>query len=434
MNSRNPLGSDMPEGVRFLGPVPGSVPAWDGSDHPSDDDIATCVGCGLCLPQCPTYRLTQEEPASPRGRIAAMRGVDEGRAQVDTTFMRITDLCLTCRACEAVCPSDVPFARMMENARAQTEPLRKNNPSRLRSLALDFALPRNRVLDAMAALTPVVKPLLPKRLKRLLPRMRIRNAFTSLPRVTEPPPGTTPRGTVALLSGCVQDRWFREVNEATIRVLARNGWRVTVPKGQVCCGALSAHHGHLDAARDMARTNVAAFDDADLLIVNAAGCSAHAKTYGELVNGELRALALARRTRDLMEFLAEHGIDPPKANPGDHRVAYHDACHALHAQGIKQQPRDLLDLVPGLTVVEIPDGDTCCGAAGLYNILQPEMSSELGERKAAAISSTGVTVIASANAGCSLQIAAHMKERGESPKVLHPVELLDRAYRAEDRA
>jgi len=270
------LGSDMPTGVRFVGPKPGVAPGWLPGDHPSSDDVATCVGCGLCLPHCPTYRLTQEETASPRGRIAAMRAIDEGRARPDETFMTITDLCLTCRACEEVCPSDVPFGRMMEAARAQTEPLRQGPVARARRVGLSWLLPRKRVLNLVAFLTPVAKPFLPKRIRQLIPRTHMRAALTSMPKVTRASTEEQ-RGTVALLSGCVQDRWFREVNEATVRVLARNGWRVLVPRKQTCCGALSAHYGQLDAAREMARDNLTAFDGADFIIANSAGCSAHMK-------------------------------------------------------------------------------------------------------------------------------------------------------------
>jgi len=429
----NPLGSDMPAGVRFVGPRPGVAPGWRPGDHPSSDDIATCVGCGLCLPHCPTYRVTQEETASPRGRIAAMRAIDEGRARPDATFMSITDLCLSCRACEEVCPSDVPFGRMMEAARTQTEPLRQGFVARARRTGLTWLLPRKRALNLVALLTPIAKPFLPKRMRRLIPRTRVSSAFTSLPKVTRTTRAEE-RGTVALLSGCVQDRWFREVNEATIRVLSRNGWRVLVPREQTCCGALSAHFGQLDAARDMARANLTAFDGADFIIVNAAGCSAHMKEYDHLLGGELRATALSRKVRDLMEFLDQQDIEPPVAGCGVERVAYHDACHASRAQGIRAEPRWVLEQIPDLEIVEIPSGDRCCGAAGLYNLLEPEMSSTLGRDKAAAIASTGVAVIASANPGCSMQISAHMRERGQNVTVLHPVQLLDRAYRTEGRS
>src|SRR5881397_551029 len=228
-----PLGAVMPEGTRFIGPV-GLAANWRPGDAPSDDDLATCVACGLCLPHCPTYRLTGEESASPRGRIAAMRAVADGRANVDATFARFMDLCLECRACEDVCPSHVPFGRMMERARVQIEPLRTRRARFVRWLGLDVVLPRRKLLWLVAAFQPLARPFMGRRLRSLVPTGGAH--VGRLPSVTEPDGEV--RGTVALLSGCVQDRWFREVNFATIRVLARNGWRVVVPRAQVCCGAL----------------------------------------------------------------------------------------------------------------------------------------------------------------------------------------------------
>jgi glycolate oxidase iron-sulfur subunit len=235
------------------------------------------------------------------------------------------------------------------------------------------------------------------------------------------------RGTVALLSGCVQDRWFRNVNRATIRVLARNGWRVLVPSGQRCCGALAAHHGRLDTARRLAERNLRAFADADVVVVNAAGCGSHLKEVGDLIGTE-EAEQLSAKVRDVMEFLHDERLSETPNAHGATRVAYHDACHALRAQKIGEQPRALLRRIPGLEIDEIPGGDVCCGAAGLYNVLEPEMSSELRRRKAEAIASTGASVVASANPGCSMQIVAGLREIGSDREVVHPIELLDRAY------
>jgi glycolate oxidase iron-sulfur subunit len=411
----------LPEGVRFIGAEPGAVPAWALDDAPSDADLSSCVACGLCLPHCPTYRLTGEESASPRGRITAMRSVAEGTAVVDDTFAGFMDLCLVCRACEDVCPSHVPFGRMMERARVQVEPLRSRRARFLRWLGLDVTLPHPALVRIATFFHPVARPFLPRRMRALAPRHT--SPFARLPRVTEPPGGVDVRGTVALLSGCVQDRWFHQVNVATIRVLARNGWRVTVPRAQRCCGALAAHNGRLASARKLARRNASAFADADHVIVNASGCSAHMTTYGELVEGT------ALPVHDLMEFLADYGLVEVPTNPlADGRVAYHDACHALRAQGIKQQPRDVLRQIPGVEIVEIANGDRCCGAAGLYNVLEPEMSGALMREKAGAVRDTGVRVVAGANPGCTMQIAAGLRELGSDIEVVHPVELLDRAY------
>ena len=430
--SHIPIGTEMPEGARFIGPMEGSEPRWRiPLDAPSDADLAACVACGLCLPHCPTYRVTGEESASPRGRIAAMRSVAEGLSEPDETFAGFMDLCLVCRACEDVCPSHVPFGRMAERARVQVEPLRTRRERFLRWLGLDVVLPSKRLLWLAAALQPLGRAVLPRRVRSLVPHRS--ELFRRLPRVTEP--NGEVRGTVALLSGCVQDRWFRDVNRATIRVLARNGWRVVVPRKQRCCGALAAHHGRLDTARALAERNLRAFADADVLVVNAAGCGSHLKEVGELL-GTDEAKRFSAKVRDVMEFLHDEGLSetPTTTTDGAQRVAYHDACHALRAQKIKEQPRALLREIPGLQIDEIPGGDVCCGAAGLYNVLEPEMSSELRRRKAEAIASTGASVVASANPGCSMQIVAGLRELGSPGEVVHPVQLLDRAYAASEAA
>jgi glycolate oxidase iron-sulfur subunit len=416
-----PLGAELPEGVRFIGPEPGWEPAWAPGDAPSQEDLNACVACGLCLPHCPTYRLTGEESASPRGRIAAMRAVQEGRAATDDTFARFMDLCLVCRACEDVCPSHVPFGRMMERARTQIEPLRSRRARFLRWLGLDVLLPSRTLTRVAGALAPLARPLLPRRLRALVPRGG-GELFRHLPEVSEP--AGEIRGTVSLLSGCVQDVWFRQVNRATIAVLARNGWRVVVPRGQACCGALAAHNGHLGTARRLAKKNAAAFADADHVVVNAAGCAAHMAEYADLVEGARLPV------RDLMEFLRTEGLAGDAGSlPERTRVAYHDPCHALRALEIRDQPRELLGAIGNLEVVEIPNGDRCCGAAGIYNVTEPEMSGRLMREKAEAIVSTGAAVVASANPGCTMQLLAGLREIGARIDVVHPVELLDAVAR-----
>jgi glycolate oxidase iron-sulfur subunit len=391
---------------------------WLGTDHPADVDLDACVACGLCLPHCPTYRLTGEETASPRGRIAAMRAVADGIAPVDDTFATYMDLCLVCRACEDVCPSHVPFGRMMERARTEIEPGRGSGSRFLRWLGLDVVLPRPWLIRTAAALQPLARPFMPRRVRALVPRTSA--AFRRLPRATAPAAGVEARGTVALLSGCVQDRWFHDVNLATIRVLARTGWRVVVPSDQRCCGALQAHNGRLETARRLARRNSRAFAQADHVVVNAAGCGAHMRTYGELVDGAGLPVS------DVMAFLFDQGLgDVALGSAGVDRVAYHDACHAVRAQGIREQPRALLRRIPGVEVVEIPGGDRCCGAAGLYNVTEPELAGQLQRQKAEGVRDTGATTIASANPGCTMQIRAGLAALGVSARVVHPVELLD---------
>ena len=342
-----PLGGEMPDGVRFVGPTPDLGPRWRFPlDAPADADLAACVACGLCLPHCPTYRVTGEESASPRGRITAMRSVAEGRSEPDETFARFMDLCLACRACEDVCPSHVPFGRMVERARVQVEPLRSRRSRFLRWLGLDVALPRKKLLWLAAAVQPLARLALPERIRALTPK---RSAlFRRLPRET--PPVGEERGTVALLSGCVQDRWFRGVNLATIRVLARNGWRVVVPRAQVCCGALAAHNGRLDTARELAERNLRAFAGVDVVVTNAAGCGAHLQQLGDLIPTDA-ARAFSTKVRDVMELLHDEGLsDPPAGRPGFERVAYHDACHALRVQHLREQPRALLRTIEGVQV------------------------------------------------------------------------------------
>jgi len=413
-----PLGADLPEGARFIGPEPGWEPNWAPGDAPTQVDLNACVACGLCLPHCPTYRLTGEESASPRGRIAAMRAVHEGRAATDATFTRFMDLCLVCRACEDVCPSHVPFGRMMGAARTQIEPLRSRRSRLLRWVGLDVVLSSPTLTRVAGWLAPLARPFLPHRIRALIPRRL--GAFSLLPVVTEAVGER--RGTVALLAGCVQDVWFRHVNDATIRVLSRNGWRVVVPRDQTCCGALAAHNGRLGTARRLARRNATAFATFDYVIVNAAGCGAHMSEYAELAEGT------GLRVRDVTVFLFEEGLRGEVGSmPEPTRIAYHDACHALRAQGIRAEPRFLLGAIGNLDVIDIPDGDRCCGAAGIYNVTEPEMSGRLMREKADAIVSTGAALVASANPGCTMQLVAGLRERAADVRIVHPVELLDAA-------
>ncbi|MEX0984760.1 MAG: (Fe-S)-binding protein [Actinomycetota bacterium] len=411
------LGADLPAGARFVEPAAGAEPGWrPGRAVPTPADLDTCVACGLCLPHCPTYRLTGEESASPRGRIAAMRLVSQGVASPDRTFASFMDACLVCRACEDVCPSHAPFGRMMEAAREQIEPTRGPVSRLLRWIGFAWILPHPSMLRAAAAVQPLVRPILPRSVRDLLPGTG--HPFARLPRVTEPPFGVRERGTVALLAGCAQDRWFHEVNLATIRVLAATGWRVEVPRQQACCGALAAHNGRLPIARRLARRANHAFRGAQHVIVNAAGCSAHMTGFEDL--REVPAV-------DLMRFLAEQGPGEATFGPVETTVAYHDACHASRAQQIRAEPRTVLGWIPGLRTVEIRDGDRCCGAAGIYNVTQPELSGALRREKAAAVVSTAASVVASANPGCTMQIAAGLAAKGAAVEVLHPVQLLDRA-------
>jgi glycolate oxidase iron-sulfur subunit len=386
---------------------------------PADADIGRCVACGLCLPHCPTYRLTGRETASPRGRIAAMRLVGEG-AERDASFARMMDECLACRACEAACPSGVPFGRMIEAARAQVEPTRPPAARGVRRLGLTWALPRPRVLAAMGAglgLAQLLRidRLLPERLRANSPRVSLRE----LVRPLSPSQGSGP--TAALVTGCVMNVAYRPIHRATLRALAASGHEAVVPPGGGCCGALAMHYGQPEAARRMARARIGELEGYDMVVVNSAGCSAHMKAYGELLSDDAewssRAHDLAGRVRDLLEI----EIEPQ--HPAPARVSVHDACHHLHAQGIGPQLRRLLTQA-GAECVEVADGGRCCGAAGLYALTQPEMSAELRLQKARAIDAAGAPVVAVANPGCAMQIAAGLREIGSPVRVAHPVELV----------
>lgn len=397
-------------------------PNWDpGRLAPDGEDIVQCVACGLCLPHCPTFRLTGMETASPRGRIAAMRAVDEGRGEVDASFTRMMDECLACRACEAACPSGVPFGRMIEAARAQAEPLRPPQVRGVKAAGLGWVLRRRRVVLALSAGLGLVQKL---RLDRALPaRLRSSNPAVSLRELARPLPRAQGAGpTAALLTGCIMDAAFRPVHRATLSALAASGYRaVGTPNG--CCGALAMHYGLPDAAKAMARDRVDQLAGADLVVVNSAGCSAHVKTYGELLADDPayaeRAHRVAERTRDVIEL--DLAVSPPRRPLG--RVAMHDACHHLHAQGIGAQPRSLL-AAAGAEVVEVRDAGRCCGAAGLYSVTQPEMGGALRRQKAEAIVASGAPVVAVANPGCAIQIAQGLREVGSPIRVAHPVELV----------
>lgn len=397
-------------------------PGWDPTRlAPAEDDIVKCVACGLCLPHCPTFRLTGRETAAPRGRIAAMRAVQEGRAEVDATFSVMMDECLACRACETACPSGVPFGRMIEAARAQVEPTRPVAVRGVRRVALTWALDRPWALAVMGLGLGLMQAtradrLLPARMSEGAPRVRLRD-------LARPVPRRVGRGPVAaVLRGCVMDVAFRPVQAATMRAVAACGHTAVMPGGG-CCGALAMHYGQPEAAKRMARERIAEFEEtgADVVVVNSAGCSGHMKTWGHLLAGDPqwsgRAARMAGRVRDVLE------LDVPSTRCRGDAVAVHDACHHVNGQGIVAETRRMV-AASGARPVEIPDDGRCCGAAGLYSVLQPEMSAELRRQKAQAIASTGVATVAVANPGCAAQIAAGLREIGADVSVRHPVEML----------
>lgn len=427
-----------------------------GGSHLDLEALMTCVHCGLCLSACPTYLQLGAEPDSPRGRIYLMRAVAEGRLEWTSEVVSHLDLCLECRACESACPSGVRYGQLLEMAREDIErhyrrPWRERvitgvlrdrilpYPHRLRrALAPVRVLQRLGVGQAVeeGRRPPVAQRLvdaLPDDLKRLI------DIMPPLPDSwREPLPAVVPaegrrRYRVGFLAGCVGSVVFSETNWATLRVLARNGCEVVIPPQQGCCGALHLHTGAPDATRRFAAVNLEAFplDDLDAIITNAAGCGSTLKEYGHvLANDERlaeRAQAFSAKCRDISEFLAEIELVPP-THPVPRVVTYHDACHLAHGQGIRRQPRWLLEQIPQLKVVPLPDSELCCGSAGLYNILQPDMASRLLEKKINAILSTGADTVATGNPGCIMQIIKGLRERGHHIEVKHPVELLAESY------
>ncbi|MGD9722073.1 MAG: heterodisulfide reductase-related iron-sulfur binding cluster [Pirellulales bacterium] len=405
-----------------------------------------CVHCGLCTAACPTYVLTGNENDSPRGRIYLMRNVTEGKLELGHEVRRHLELCLDCRACETACPSGVQYGKLIEPFRvgmSQMAGAAQDHdwfhrwilfglfpyPARLRALLWPARVAQWLRLDRMAEAIGLFR-LLPPRLRQLvqtLPPLGLPQA--ALPAVL--PAIGTRRARVALFTGCVGDAVFRGTNWATARVLQQNGCEVIVPRGQVCCGAIHFHAGAGEPARELADANLAALaDDVDAIIVNVAGCGAMLKDYGHHWHDERQAARakFAAKVKDVSEFLDQLGLVPP---PGEVPIqaTYHDACHLGHAQKIREAPRRLLRQIPGLELRELPESELCCGAAGTYNLTEPEMAGQLSRRKLDNIASTGARAVITGNAGCMLQIAREARARGERLWVVHPVELLDLSYR-----
>ncbi len=405
-------------------------------------ELDQCVHCGLCLNHCPTYRVTQLEPESPRGRIHLVRAAAEGRIEPNERFGEHIYLCLMCRACETACPSGVQFGRIAEAARAVLGPPGSPLARAVLGFAFRQVFPSPRRIRLMARLLRwyqrsglrwIARRLLPRRLREMdamLPPVPARFFEPSAEVFAAIGPR---RARVALLSGCVMSTLFADIDAATVRVLQRNGCEVVIPRGQVCCGALNVHNGETVAARQMARANVDAFLDAgvDAILVNAAGCGAAMKEYGHLLAGDpavaARAQRMAALVKDASEFLAALGLVPP---PGrvEGSVTYQDPCHLAHGQKVRVQPRQLLAAIPGLHLVEMEGSDRCCGSAGIYNITHPHMSSQLLEEKMAAVARAGAQAIVAPNPGCMLQLRAGAQRYGPALPVYHLMDLLDRAY------
>lgn len=410
--------------------------------------LLDCVHCGLCTAACPTYAETGNENESPRGRIYLMRGVTDGKLELSDRVRGHLELCLDCRACETACPSGVQYGKLIEPFRIAmdqaTDTPQKDDWFRRYILFGLFPyagkLRRALIPARIAQRTGLLKLLQATGITRLLPvQLQRMVAMLPPPRRNEGPlPEFLPaigrrRATVALFTGCVGDAMFRHVNWATARVLQQNGCDVHVPPTQVCCGAIHFHAGSSEPAQKMADDNLAAFplERFDAIINNVAGCGSMLKDYGHHWHDDRQGAraAWAAKVRDVNEFLDELGPIRPE---GEIRAVatYHDACHLLHAQKIQDPPRRLLALVPGLQLHELPETELCCGAAGTYNLTQPEMSSRLSRRKLDNIRKTGARVAITSNAGCALQIAREAREQGEQLAVVHPMEVLDWSYRS----
>ena len=430
-------------------PTPGNP--GEGIDY---EKFLDCVHCGLCTAACPTYLETGNENDSPRGRIYLMRAVTDGRLDLTEKVSRHLELCLDCRSCETACPSGVQYGRLIEPFRVNMQNLERAGGAgvgwferfilygmfpyadRLRLALFPARLMQQLGLDRLADRLGITR-LLPQKLQRmqnLLPPLQPRG-----PQLPDLLPAIGPRrARVALFTGCVADAMFHHVHWATARVLQRNGCDVVIPKTQGCCGAIHYHSGAGTPALHMAEANAEAFPkDIDAVIVNVAGCGAMLKDYGhmaeELSPGRedlhTRLDAFSHKVKDVSEFLASLG---PVKPTGEVKLTatYHDACHLAHAQKIRAQPRQLLEMIPGLTLVPLAESDICCGAAGSYNLTEGEMADRLGERKIRNILATGAQAVVSGNAGCTLQLISTLRKHNAAVEVLHPMELLDRSYSA----
>lgn len=407
-----------------------------------------CVHCGLCTASCPTFVETGNENDSPRGRIYLMRAVTDGRLELTGDVRRHLELCLDCRACETACPSGVQYGKLIEPFRVAMEHTGEERaksadwfhrwilfglfpyPNRMRWALAPARWAQRLGLTALAERTGVLR-LLPPRLRQLVGMLP--PAWREEPPLPEflPAKGIR-RARVALFTGCVADVMFRSTHWATARVLQENGCDVLVPRGQACCGAIHFHAGASEPARQLADMNAVAFplDEVDAVIVNVAGCGAMLKDYGHHWHdaGQAERARLADKIKDVNEFLDALGLVPPCGEI--HAVAtYHDACHLGHAQKIREAPRRLLAQILGLQLRELPESELCCGAAGTYNLTEPEMAGRLSRRKLANIAKTGARLVLTANAGCLLQIGREARQQGLPVKVLHPIELLDLSYR-----
>lgn len=422
---------------------PSQTGAFDSHQPPALELIEKCVHCGFCLPTCPTYVLWGEEMDSPRGRIYLMKRALEGAASIQKDWVHHFDTCLGCIACMPACPSGVDYGKLIEATRAQIErnyprsALDKlhrrllfetlTKPSRLQLLRWPLLAYQKSGLQAAVRRLGTLK-ILPKSLASMNELLPPAKAMASITPIT--PAQGEKRIRVGLLLGCVQRAFFSHVNAATVRVLAAEGCEVVAPPQQTCCGALCVHAGEEAAALELARSTIGTFEQAnvDTIVINAAGCGSNMKDYGHLLRNDPvyadRAKRFADKCRDISEVLSELP-SRAKRHPLPARVAFHDSCHLQHAQGIHMQPRQLLAQIPGVQLLEIPEAPICCGSAGIYNLVQPEAASQLGERKASLIADLQADVVVTGNPGCLLQLQSSLAKIRHPVPVIHTIQLLD---------
>jgi len=414
------------------------------TDFVDPEKFFDCVHCGLCLSFCPTYVELGTEMDSPRGRIATMRSLYEGRFGLDAEVVRHLDLCLGCRACETACPSGVHYGELIEGVRPFIEQhYQRPLPERLKRWAINtiFSKPLGMRLFSFLLKTGAALGLsrlarsqkLPQQVRYWFGLLPEKGSVSSATLLERYPAIGEKRYTVALLSGCVMPALFGATNQATVKVLRHNGCDVLVPKNQGCCGALLLHNGAKAAALDLARHNIDVFSALELnaLIINAAGCGAMMKEYGDLLKGDPtyhdRAERLVAKMKDVAEFLGSIPLRKPTREVRA-RVTYHDACHLAHGQGVREQPRALLQAIPGLQLTDLHESDWCCGSAGTYNLTEPEMARRLLDRKVDNIQATEADLLVTGNPGCLMQIRAGLQQRGLPIKAIHTVDLLAEAY------
>ena len=418
---------------------------FQGQDAPDPSIYNTCIRCGLCLPTCPTYLETMTETSSPRGRISLIKAVDEGRIDLlSPGFTAQMSECLDCRACEAVCPSGVHYGQLIETARAQIQTaiapeynlktrfirwfaLRQlfSNMGLLRAAASIVRFAQRTGLQSLAGLFGLGAQ------AKLAPRIA---SSYFVPR-DQRFDAQNPQGTAFLHAGCIMHVAFPNVHEATVRMLKRARLSVVVPSSQGCCGAIAVHAGEIDLGRALAKRNIEAFErsGADVYVVNAAGCGSTMKEYGELFADDPawaeRAKRFSSRVRDVVEVLDAVELDSHIGRL-DATVTYQEPCHLAHAQRVSAAPRRLLAQIPGLRLIEMNESSVCCGSAGIYNLTEPEMAERLQSRKVENIRNTSATIVATANPGCAMQVAAGLRASGVHAQVKHIVEILDDAYAA----